>query len=93
TSPMLQQVCQYGCSGGACTQQDDSCTDSDGGYNWFVPGTVSGYYYSYPYSYDDFCADDGVTVGEYVCMGTRADLYNVSCNVLNATGCSNGACY
>lgn len=95
TTPTLQESCQYGCTAGVCDLLVDSCFDTDAyavGFEAFVPGNVSGYYSGYPYHYADFCIDS-TTVLELSCVGTQYASSNISCSLLNATGCSTGACY
>jgi hypothetical protein len=92
-TPTFWQNCLgYGCTAGVCDLPDDSCTDTDGGFYPYVQGTVSGYYYGYPFSNDDICLNSTYLM-EFYCSGTNWYSSNVSCSVFNATGCSSGACY
>jgi hypothetical protein len=89
-TPTLQETCAYGCSGGACNPYN-SCSDSDG-FEPFVAGNVTGYYYGYPYTFQDSCGNSTM-VTEYLCSGSAFTYSNISCILMNGTGCSNGACY
>ncbi|MFH1916930.1 MAG: hypothetical protein ABIJ21_06740 [Nanoarchaeota archaeon] len=83
----------YHCDGGRCVQnqaQNNSCTDTDGGYNPPVFGTVYGNYNGYPYAINDSCVTN-VTLVEWYCTGTTATSINASCTG-NWTGCSGGRC-
>jgi len=93
TTPILQQDCQYGCTNGVCNQYNDSCSDTDSGYDEFlVQGTVSGYLSGSPYSYTDACVDN-VTLSEWTCYGTQAyNIPNYPCAANYTTMCLNGAC-
>lgn len=78
----------YICNNGACKKI--SCTDSDGGKNYSVNGTVSGFYYTgLEYNKSDVCGGLDF-VNEYFCEG---DVSNVEQHVCpeNST-CKNGAC-
>jgi len=44
----------------------DGCNDTDGGLNYYVQGTVSGYYLGKPFSHTDLCTNDVLT--EYYCL-------------------------
>lgn len=93
TTPTLQQDCVDGqyCSGGAC-YWNNTCSDSDGGYDMWTQGTASGYYTGQPYSYTDFCNSTTLLI-EYICSGTTATWYPFDCSLTNTTtACSNGAC-
>ncbi len=65
----------------------NSCSDTDGGLNFGVQGTVSGYLNGNSYSYTDFCADPGA-VYEYYCSGTKSLSVIGNCTA----NCTNGAC-
>jgi hypothetical protein len=69
----------------------DNCSDTDGGWNLFTPGTVSGYDDAAPYSYSDSCAN-GTAVAEYLCSGSQWFTWNYDCTLYNGTSCVNGAC-
>jgi len=56
----------------------DSCSDSDGGFNPKVKGTVSGYQDGIYYSYTDVCIDVR-TLREYYCVGTQWSSDTVRC--------------
>jgi cysteine-rich repeat protein len=58
------------------------CTDTDGGKNYNVKGTIT---YNY-YKYTDYCS--GNYVREYYCSYGRPYITSSSC----AYGCNNGAC-
>lgn len=77
--------CQADC--GSC----DSCSDTDGGFNVLVQGTVSGYEDGSPYNNTDFCITNTTMVNEYYCSGTRHYSSSYDCS-LNTTSCVSGAC-
>jgi len=71
-----------------------TCTDSDGGLNYYVKGTISGYLlfhsdYNY-YEHSDSCStsQDGNPLNEYYCDSSSAASTSYNCPY----GCSNGAC-
>ncbi len=68
------------------TVEPDSCTDSDGGMQFYTFGTVSGYLNGAEYSIDDEC--DGAILVEQGCTGNLAMNYSMNCS----SGCSSGAC-
>ena len=76
--------------GGVCGTPD-SCSDTDGGNNKNVQGTVSGYLNNNFYSNTDTCANS-TNVIEYYCSGTRALSGSASCVTNITSSCSNGAC-
>lgn len=85
--------CPAGCYLGACVDAaQSSCTDSDTGSFYAVPGIVSGVSRGEPYSYADVCSDEGTLV-EYMCDGPTPitdpfDGQGVHC----PHGCRDGAC-
>jgi hypothetical protein len=97
-------VCPNGCANGACNaNQAITCTDSDGGENYYVKGTLTGMYNGAPISLNDFCIDrtSGALVGQ--CSGSSCQVGERVCNSSNPTdygtkyytcsnGCSDGAC-
>jgi len=70
------------------TKMPDSCNDTDGGLNYYVQGTVSGYYLNKPFSHTDFCTGDVLT--EYYCL-TYYGKMEYNC-VYAGKKCVNGAC-
>ncbi|MEK6861315.1 MAG: hypothetical protein AABY07_05065 [Nanoarchaeota archaeon] len=83
------------CTNGACVQRRDNetCTDSDGGINYFVKGTARrGSNYA-----TDFCMSN-ITLKEYYCSFNNIGSVNQSCSVFynNRTNssmiCFDGAC-
>ncbi len=70
----------------------DSCSDSDGGYNIFVEGNVTGYKYGSPYFYWDDCLGN-TTLLEYACSGTQPVNSTFSCVTNTTSYCWLGACY
>lgn len=86
----LVEECDYGCTNGVCDQAPDSCTSTDG-MSPFVFGVQWGTYNGTPYNVSDVCLDWAV-VHEYYCAGTQLYDFTFNCT-MNATGCSNGACY
>ncbi len=67
-----------------------SCNDSDGGFNYGLPGEVSGYWNSNPISFfmwGDMC-NNGVSLHEAYCNGTTPAYTDVYCaNVGYPYGC------
>jgi hypothetical protein len=56
-----------------------SCTDSDGGLNYELAGTVTGIGPNgYPYSKADVC-ETSITLKEFYCSGTGYSAKNYSC--------------
>ncbi len=67
------------------------CSDTDGGFNIEVKGTVTGYDGS-PYNYTDYCVDS-THVMEYYCVGDHCNNFSAECWVNNQTAiCVDGAC-
>ena len=85
-------VCENGCVDGACMNVSQTCTDSDGGKNYYEKGLTKGIFYntdSYTKNYD-YCIqpDRNVLVENYCENGYLRDDLRVPC--LN--GCVDGAC-
>ncbi|MFH1916802.1 MAG: hypothetical protein ABIJ21_06070 [Nanoarchaeota archaeon] len=94
TTPTLVEACNWGCTAGVCDPQPNSCSDTDGGINLPVLGTVSGFYINQTYNYTDFCVDSD-QLYEYYCGGNYQYGFATSCsggNQTNYTGCSVGRC-
>ncbi len=80
--------CSKGCSNGACIGEGierPSCTDSDGGKDFFVKGTIKD---NSGEINEDFCFNDN-DLNEYYCIsdGTKGGIYYPCPN-----GCEDGAC-
>ncbi|MBU2559946.1 hypothetical protein KKA03_03535 [archaeon] len=90
TTPALIETCEFGCSAGACLPQPDSCSDTDGGWNTELFGTISGYQNGTQYGFDEVCLDSTMLL-EYYCNGGSAESYVWDC-VNMTTSCVNGAC-
>ncbi len=76
--------------------QPDSCSDTDGGIEALIRGTVSGYKNNASYNNTDFCMNTNTTI-EYYCGGiggksARNETISCSSPSYNKTSCSNGAC-
>jgi hypothetical protein len=70
----------------------NGCSDTDGGYNVEVQGTVSGSSNGNQYSYTDYCVENNATIlVEYYCIGSQWYSDAFDC-LTNHTGCLNGAC-
>lgn len=54
-------TCPYTCTGGKCNQQQNTCTDSDGGLNFTVFGWVYGIANDTNYMYNDTCHGNQLT--------------------------------
>ncbi|MCX8189902.1 MAG: hypothetical protein N3F05_01595, partial [Candidatus Diapherotrites archaeon] len=84
--------CPYGCSDGACLSSSygsgtrGKCTDSDGGINGFVRGTVE-YQSTMAIILRDYCQDNK-SVKEYFCQNDEPLETIVPCPDI----CENGAC-
>ena len=67
------------------------CNDTDGGFNYYIFGTVSGQMYGSLYSYTDYClynASNNNTLSEYYCEYGMPNLVNYYC----PNGCVYGEC-
>lgn len=80
--------CPAGCKNGACVV-NQTCTDSDGGKNYYVQGVVSGYDSNGTYwiNVSDICEGNN-NLRERFCNGIYGEDIFYTC--LN--NCSNGAC-
>lgn len=78
--------CTNGCANGAC-KQAGSCTDSDGGKNYYVKGKTTGVAQGINVETSDFCKDESTLIEAY-CDGNSMMVENSQC----AYGCSEGAC-
>ncbi len=86
-------VCEGGETSGNCPAdcgEPDSCSDTDGGIDYPTYGTVSGYYSSNPYSYDDLC--NGTILTEFYCSGDQYDLTSYDCTSGAYNACVDGEC-
>lgn len=90
-------TCPNGCSNGACLPQNDtnqsvSCTDSDGGLNYYLKGTATGGHLGFPgevLTASDQCELGNNYVDEIYC-GENGNLAQNA--ELCPNGCLNGAC-
>jgi len=82
--------CPNGCQDGACKSSASSanCTDSDGGINFNVKGTVQTKDSISTGSYYDLCWNGGNELHEWSCNGTQAKETIYAC----PDGCQDGAC-
>jgi len=93
-------ICPGNCIDGACIQavqnQTITCTDSDGGINYYIQGTFSGMYNGTLLSNEDACLDpanwdetsSSEWLGEGYCENNVLKIMRYKCQ----NGCSNGAC-
>jgi hypothetical protein len=85
-------TCPYICSNGTCQSQPSTCTDSDGGFNYYTKGNISGYLAneSRNYVYNDYCAGgpNNTYLSETYCNGTNP----LSLIYVCPYGCSNSVC-
>lgn len=85
------------CTGNVCVNQTTpTCSDTDGGRNFLVRGTVSGILQTgLPYNLTDYCTS-GTHILEYLCSGSTPQSYLVGCSAPAGVGpgyiCQNGAC-
>src|SRR3989338_2037364 len=88
--------CPAGCKNGACIT-NQTCTDTDGGENYYVKGAVSGYDGNGAYiaNISDVCEGSNLTVPisinnlrERICYGIYGKDVFYTC----PSGCKNGAC-
>jgi hypothetical protein len=82
-------VCENGCSDGACLQEQENCTETDGGrYDYYTKGTIT----TQQGSFTDFCVSPTMLTENYCDYSYyppyqgRADSYTCP------FGCSEGAC-
>ena len=64
-----------------------SCTDTDGGVNYYVKGSTYGTAYGVAFYNNDSCSSNMLT--EYYCSGVQSMSTSYNCGTI---GCSNGAC-
>ncbi|MBW2978085.1 hypothetical protein KY331_04535 [Candidatus Woesearchaeota archaeon] len=96
--------CPYGCKNGACLEapeEEITCTDSDGGKNYFVKGEVTGYSNQPPelFTFVDCCVDSEDPTGKCVSIGDTVVERYCEDGYWNSFvykecpyGCKNGAC-
>ncbi len=85
-SAVDSHVCPYGCKNGVCNSQPPTCTDTDGGANYYLRGTAND---SQGDSGTDYCISSA-TIKEYYCSDGLVTELNYNC--LLGYSCSNGAC-
>jgi hypothetical protein len=92
----LYQDCTAGqyCSAGTCLY-NNTCTDSDGGLNWTIAGSATGYLSQSWYQMDDACINS-TNLLEIACSSYYHTPYNYTQNCVNATTgttmCADGIC-
>jgi len=69
----------------------NSCSDSDGGFEPKIIGTVSGYYNGVFYSIKDKCTTNNL-LNESYCVGTSWQVRSFNCNSYPGYICSLGKC-
>jgi hypothetical protein len=79
-------ACFNGCMDGACIN-DSGCTDSDGGKDFYVKGSIKGSIGS-GQGYDDVCVDSNFLNERYCSSDPSQFTYNFKC----PNGCKDGAC-
>lgn len=89
-------VCNQGCQDGKCLKIIGTCSDTDGGDNIYVRGTVSGLTNDNPqksYSETDECCVDGTCMLEHSCVADSygGNTYTELVKICNK-GCMNGYC-
>jgi hypothetical protein len=88
TSSFVAYVCPYGCANGVCSNQVPTCTDSDGGLNYYIKGTANNTQGS---TGADSCTSSA-TVKEYYCDSYTGQVLSINHNCLSGESCVNGAC-
>lgn len=86
--------CPNGCKDGVCirpTPQEPRCSDTDGGINYYVKGTLM---MGSDTAGSDFCEDDGITLREESCVPNPGpNQGTMSTNIYKCpNGCKDGAC-
>ena len=81
-----KEYCEHGCYGGLCTVANPSCTDSDGGYDYYEKGKC----YDGKNTLTDHCIDN-TTLREYICNSNVCEESHNSPFVC-PYGCRDGAC-
>ena len=85
-------TCDYGCLNGSCTGNatNQTCTDSDGGFNYYIRGTCTD---ANNRSLTDYCVNSSV-VREYLCGSAGCEESHNSPFDCSSVGlvCQNGAC-
>lgn len=87
-----QFECDYGCEDGACRRSArvENCTDSDGGIDYYIRGTVREQYAPGLFSeYTDVCFGEGCLF-EYYCANDSAE--GIICPLSNGCSCEDGVC-
>ena len=100
--------CEFGCENGYCLQINDTsstnhsgggseilnqtCVDSDGGVEPFIPGTSGLIFPDYSIMQAESCIlsmyNESSFIGEFYCEGDNLEIINIPCEF----GCENGAC-
>lgn len=72
-----------------------SCSDSDGGENYKLQGTVVAYEIGNPMKYKDECKTEQTLI-EYSCKNVKGEMHvvleEVDCISVDSSRCVNGAC-
>ncbi len=109
TNGQCVQVTHKACLNNACTIvqgpgndecttnthcQQNTCTDTDGGLNYTIRGTVSGQYNGTNYTFTDYCFTVNDNLIEYYCGGTDFAMIQANCTIEVGPGsiCQEGAC-
>ncbi|HYD03540.1 MAG TPA: hypothetical protein VEC16_04530 [Alphaproteobacteria bacterium] len=74
---------------------NNNCSDTDGGNNKGIFGTISGLFGGAPYSFDDVCTGEE-SITEYYCTGVFANSTNTTCGTdgyIGSNFCSGGDVY
>jgi hypothetical protein len=104
TTDYLLYDCPYGCLNGACSKNNPSCSDSDGGRDYYVMGKTTAYFFGSTTLSKriDSCEIKGNNITSSSCSGSncyveenyitndcKGQIEEFEC----VYGCSNGACY
>ncbi|MEA3453231.1 MAG: CARDB domain-containing protein, partial [Patescibacteria group bacterium] len=70
---------------------DATCSDSDGGKDYYVKGTITEERAGQTYTHTDYCYPGGSVLSEYFCSSSQEE-FGVHEDFVCPNGCSDGAC-
>ncbi|MBS3105830.1 hypothetical protein J4234_06265 [Candidatus Woesearchaeota archaeon] len=83
--------CLYGCNNGACNPGQNSCYDSDSGYNYLFKGYAYGIQNSAFVNRSDYCINQSHIIEQTCYDGSIIYPYQFDCTIIGKK-CSDGAC-